>query len=389
MHYFRQFAALLRTSLSEIPQRIGPVLTIVIGVTCAVGVLVSMLAIGVGARRQVMGDVRDDRVILMSTGAQDQGQSSIPKDEAYSIPGLPGIRKGANGKPIVVFQTFVGFQGRKRIGGARVWFPIIGVSPGLQELVPELSVTDGRWFRPGLHELVASNACNRQFNDFELGANHALRGGDWVVVGHFDQGQFQAQCWVYADADSILSAFGRDAFNSVSATLQTTGEYGTLANAVKASPTLKVDVHREREVIEKNFREFNRILNFTAYFVGAIMALGATLGAVNSLYAIVDSRRRELATLRAIGFESGAIIVSTLAESVLLALPGALLGGCLAWALFNGFSASPFGFTFQLAVTPTLFAIGVGWALLMGLIGGLLPAVRAARVPVTTALRAT
>jgi putative ABC transport system permease protein len=389
MHPFRQFAALLWTSLSEIPQRIGPVLTIVIGVTCAVGVLVSMLAMGVGARKQVMGDVRDDRVIFMSTGAQDQGQSSIPKDQAYSIPDLPGIRKGADGKPIVVFQTFVGFQGRKRIGGARVWFAIIGVSPDLQELLPELSVTDGRWFRPGLHELVASNACNRQFSNFELGAKHALRGGEWSVVGHFDQGNFQAQCWVYADADSILSAFSRDAFNSVSAMLQTPADYSTLANSVKASPTLKLDVHREREVVEKDFKEFNRILNFTAYFIGAITALGATLGAVNSLYAIVDSRRRELATLRAIGFGSGAIIVSTLAESVLLALPGAVLGGGLAWALFNGFSASPFGFTFQLAVTPLLVAIGISWALLMGLIGGLLPAIRAARVPVTTALRAT
>jgi putative ABC transport system permease protein len=348
-----------------------------------------MLAMGVGARKQVMGDVRDDRVIFMSTGAQDQGQSSIPKDQAYSIPGLPGIRKGAAGKPIVVLQTFVGFQGRKRITGARVWFPIIGVSPGLQNLVPELTITDGRWFRPGLHELVASNACNRQYNDFELGATHTLRGGEWGVVGHFDQGNFQAQCWVYADADSIFSAFSRDAFNSVSAMLQTPAEYAALANAVKASPTLKIDVHREREVVEKDFKEFNRILNFTAYFVGGITALGATLGAVNSLYAIVDSRRREIATLRAIGFGSGAIIVSTLAESVLLALPGALLGGCLAWALFNGFSASPFGFTFQLAVTPFLVAIGMGWALTMGLIGGLLPAIRAARVPVTTALRAT
>ena len=390
MHPFRQFAALLRTSLSEIPHRIGPVLTIVVGVTCAVGVLVSMLAMGIGARRQVMGDVRDDRVIFMSTGAENQGQSSVPKDVAYSIATLPGIRKGADGKPISVSQVFVGFQGRKRIGGARVWFPIIGVSPGLQELEPELSITEGRWFRPGLHELIASNACNRQFSNFELGARHVLRGGEWVVVGHVDQGHYQAQCFVYADADSILSAFGLDNFNFVSAMLQTPAGYSTLANAVRANPTLKVDVHHEREAVEKDFKEFNRILNFTAYFVGAIMALGATLGAVNSLYAIVDSRRRELATLRAIGFESSAIILSTLAESVLLALPGALLGGCLAWALFNGFSASPFGFTFQLAVTPGLLvAVGVGWALLMGLIGGLLPAIRAARVPVTTALRAT
>ena len=118
------------------------------------------------------------------------------------------------------------------------------------------------------------------------------------------------------------------------------------------------------------------------------MAIAATLGAVNSLYAIIDSRRRELATLRAIGFGSGAIIASILSESILLALPGALLGGALAWIFFNGLSASPFGVSLQLAVTPSLVVLGITWALAMGLLGGFLPALRAARVPVTAALRA-
>ena len=131
---------------------------------------------------------------------------------------------------------------------------------------------------------------------------------------------------------------------------------------------------------------FVRVL--ASYFVGTIMAIGATLGAVNSLYAIVDSRRRELGTLRAIGFGSGAIVASILCESLLFALPGALLGGALAWVFFNGLSASPFGYNFQLAVTSSLGLIGIAWALGMGLAGGLLPALRAARLPVATALRA-
>jgi putative ABC transport system permease protein len=130
------------------------------------------------------------------------------------------------------------------------------------------------------------------------------------------------------------------------------------------------------------------VLNFVSYFVGAIMAIGATLGVVNSLYALVDSRRRELATLRAIGFGSGAVVVSILCESVLLALPGALLGCLLAWVFFNGLAVSPFGFNFQLDITPSLALLGLAWTLGMGLLGGVLPALRAARVPVTTALRA-
>jgi putative ABC transport system permease protein len=171
--------------------------------------------------------------------------------------------------------------------------------------------------------------------------------------------------------------------------LESPGSFEPLRAAVQSNPSLHLDVQREREAVEQDFKPLNALLNFISYFVGSIMAIGATLGAVNSLYAIVDARRRELATLRAIGFRAAPIIASVLCESILLALPGALLGGALAWILFNGLAASPFGFSFNLAVTPDLAVIGVVWALAMGFVGGLLPALRAGRVPVTTALRAT
>jgi putative ABC transport system permease protein len=170
--------------------------------------------------------------------------------------------------------------------------------------------------------------------------------------------------------------------------LESATGYDELLRALKGNPTFHVEAKHESEVVEEDFKGFHGILNFASYFVGVIMAIGATLGAINSLYALVDARRRELATLRAIGFGSGAIVVSILSESILFAVPGALLGGTLAWAFFNGLSASPFGFSFQLAVTPSLVVLGIAWALAMGLIGGLLPALRAARVSVTTALRA-
>jgi putative ABC transport system permease protein len=171
--------------------------------------------------------------------------------------------------------------------------------------------------------------------------------------------------------------------------LQSPAAYDVLRNAVNANPTLHLEALREREAVEDGFKQLNALFTFVGYFVGTIMAIGATLGAVNALYAIVDSRRRELATLRAIGFGPAAIMASVLCESMVLAVPGALLGGALAWIFFNGLSASPFGYSFQLAVTPSLAVTGVVWALAMGLLGGFLPALRAARVPVTTALRAT
>ena len=389
MDSLRQFGALLRTNLADITQRLAPVVTIIIGVGCAVGVLVSMLAMGTGARRQAMGDVREDRVIVMSTGAQSQMQSSISKDVAYSVAALPGIRKGSDGKPIVLFEVLVPFEGRERGSGRRVWLSLFGVSPGLREVVPELRLTGGRWFRPGLRELIASNACDRQFVGFQLGDQRLMRGGAWAMAGHFDQGHSQVQCIVYADLESIISAFGLTSFNTMSALLQSPSTYSPFAQAVRTNPAFRVEAWHEQDVVEQSFKQLNSILNFTAYFVGAIVALGATLGAMNSLYAMVDSRGRELATLRALGFASGPIIASILAESVLLALPGALLGGCLAWAFFDHLSANAFGYTFQLAITPSLVLVGVAWALTMGLVGGLLPALHAARFPVTTGLRAT
>ena len=185
-----------------------------------------------------------------------------------------------------------------------------------------------------------------------------------------------------------MSTFNRNTYSSVSVRLQSPADYAAFREAVRANPALHLEAERESQVVEEGFKSLNAILNFAGYFVGTIMAVGATLGAVNSLYAIVDSRRRELATLRAIGFASGAIVLSILVESILWAIPGAFLGGALAWLLFNGLSASPFGYSFQLAVTPSLVVVGIVWALGMGLVGGLFPALRAARAHVTTALGA-
>ena len=387
MNFTRQFFGVLLVNLSGAAQRSAPVLTIIIGVTCAVGVLVSMLAMGTGARRQEMGDVRADRVILTTSGAR-VWQSSLSRGEATAVLSLPGIRRGTQGEPIVVFESVVPIEGRRRVMGNRIYFPLVGITPNVTEYLPELRFTGGRMFQTGLHELIASDPCARQFTGFDIGDRRPIHGSDWTVVGNFNQGQAQ-QCVVYADVDSIMSTFSRNTYSSVAVQLQSAADFDAFRDAVNANPALHLEAKREREVMEDGFKELNAILNFVSYFVGTIMAIGATLGAVNSLYAIVDSRRRELATMRAIGFGSAAIVASILCESILWAVPGALLGGALAWALFNGLSASPFGYSFQLAVTPSLAALGMVWALGMGLVGGLLPALRAGRVPVTTALRAT
>ncbi len=386
MNFVRQVFALLRVNLEGIAGRPSAAITILVGVTCAVGALVAMLAIGSGARRQEMGDVRADHVVLSKTGERP-GQSDIAKDEAAAILGLPGIRKDGAGEPIVVFESMTYIEGRRRGTGKRLYFPVTGVSLTLPQYLPDLRFTDGRMFHPGLNELIASNPCAHQFTGFDLGDGRRMHGLAWTIVGHFDQGESQ-QCVVYGDVDSIMSAFKSNTYTSVAVRLQSADGFSAFRDAVAANPSLHLDALQESAVVDDEFKQLNALLNFVAYFIGTIMAMGATLGMVNSLYALVDSRRRELATVRAIGFGPGPIVLAILIEAILLAIPGALLGSALAWGLFNGLAASPFGYSIQLSVTPSLALLGIAWALAMGILGGLLPALRAARVPVTTALRA-
>jgi putative ABC transport system permease protein len=383
----RQFFGLLAIGLSGLLRRLGPVLTILVGVACAVGVLVSMLAMGAGARRQEMSDVRDDRVILTGLGQRPQF-GSIPREQAAAIEDMPQIRRDKAGRPIVVLESVVPMAGRRRGSAAITLFPVFGVTSNITEYEPEMRLTSGRMFHPGMHELVTSNTCTRLFSGLDIGDRPSIHRMPWRVVGHFDLGHAN-DCVVYADVGTVMSVFANSTYSGLEVMLRSPSDFDAFRAAIKANPALQLDAELQRTVVADDFKQLNAVLDFASYFVGTIMAIGGMLGAVNSLYAIVDSRRRELATLRAFGFRPSTLVASALCESMLLAVPGALLGVALAWLFFSGISASPFGYTFQLDVTPALALLGVVWALVMGLIAGILPAVRAARLAVTTALRAT
>ena len=190
-------------------------------------------------------------------------------------------------------------EARRRITGRRTFFPLIGVTRGpFADGQSELHLTEGRTFRPGLHELIASSPCARQFTGFAIGDKRPIGGADWTVVGHYDEGDVQ-QCVVLADAEILMSAFKSNTYTQATATLKSVADYPVLQRALEQNPTLHLEVRHEAEAREEGIRQLNGLLNFAAYFVGSIMAIGATLGAVNSLYSIVDSRRREIATLRA------------------------------------------------------------------------------------------
>src|SRR5882757_8921726 len=229
----KQYWALLCLNLAGIPERLGLVLTLVIGVGCAVGVLVSLLAMGAGARREAMGSVRPDHAVLLSAGALGSMQSSIPKDVATQIRELPGIRQNAAGRPIAVPEAMVYLQARDRVSGTKIGFTLAGVGPGLTDYAPELHLTSGRMFRSGLRELIASNLCARKYADFARGDQRSMRGGNWEVVGNFDIGQTEGLCVVFADVDVLLAAFGRNSYNQVNVMLQSVEGFSELTNAVK------------------------------------------------------------------------------------------------------------------------------------------------------------
>ncbi|MBV8145689.1 MAG: ABC transporter permease, partial [Gammaproteobacteria bacterium] len=269
MRFLRQVLHLLLMNLAGSARRIGSVLTIVVGVTCAVGALVSMLAMGSGVREEALGDARPDRVVFTSIGAQGF-DGSIPRQEAASARQLPGIRKDPHGEPIAVFQTFIPMEGRWRVTGKRVFFPLMGVSPGLTALVPEMHITAGRLFRPGLHELIVSNACTRQFSGFGLGDRRSIHGVDWTIVGQFDSGHSQ-NCVVQTDSETIMAVFGRNTYTQIAALLDSPGDFSRLRAGLQADPTLHLEVRFEKDLIEARLKDFNGVLNFIAYFIGTIM----------------------------------------------------------------------------------------------------------------------
>lgn len=388
MKYIKQMFALLQMSLSGWPQRLGSIAVTMIGITCVVGVLVAMLSMGLGVRTLTSQSVRADRAVVFSKGAQGAFGSNIDRSLVSTIEDMPGVKRDAAGKPLAAATTLVIGTARKKADNARTSIPVFGVDQQFFKVFPELKLTEGRMFTPGLHELIVGKSRHELFKGLEIGDVIHLRGTDWTVVGHYDSQGGVYEGGFMGDVDTVISVYQRNTTQTVTVILDSVKAFDTYSQALQSNPTLSVDLKHEQEVLAQAAKGLTSIMDFISYFVGSVMAIGATLGAINAMYAIVDSRKREIATLRAVGFSNGPIVLAVLIESLLIAIPGALLGVLLAWLFFNGDAVSPFGVSFKLVVTPMLAGMGIAWALVMGLIGGLFPAIRAGRVSVATALRA-
>jgi putative ABC transport system permease protein len=392
---WKQIAAVTAMNLRSVPQRLAPSLVVVIGIAGVVGVLVSVLGMATGLSRAFVSTGNPARAIVLHKAATDEGLSSINFDWVGPIEDAPGVLRGPHGEVAASAEYIAGVNLPQRSDGLETGVIVRGVSPGAFLVHPEWHIAAGRKFRPGLREVIVGSAAASEFAGLEIGRHVELGNNGWTVVGRFTSGGDSHDSELLTDARTLTSAFNWGAYSSVTVRLDSPASFEWFRHALVASPALDVDVVREPDYYLGQAKQLTSLLYLLSTVVGAIMAIGAIFTALNTLYSAVAARTAEIATLRAIGFGPSGVVVSVLAEALALSLLGALLGAAVAWLLFNGNSLSTTGgqfnseVVFRLLVGPSLFGIGVAWACVIGLLGGLLPAIRAARLPVAVALRPT
>jgi putative ABC transport system permease protein len=388
----RQVFAITRIGIESIPQRWAPSLVIVIGLAGVVGVFTALLAMTAGFVSTLKATGRNDAAIIMRGGSDTELNSALTREQSDVIEQQPGISPGADGKPqasaeLVVIAELIRRDDVKN--GANI--TVRGVEPTAFALRPTFHIVAGRNFTPGLRELIVGRGVVRQFQGADVGKTIRMRGSDWTVVGEFETGDsHESELW--ADVNVARTTFGRSGSSSVLVALDGPDGLSKLKAGIAAEPRLTVDALREQEYFSGQTKQFREQIGFLATLVTVIMGLGAIFAALNSMYAAVAARGKEIATLRAIGFGGLPVLASVMVEALLLALAGGVLGAVIAYLLFNNLSVSTLGqnFTqvvFNFKVTPALVLQGLIIALVIGMIGGFLPALRAARLPVTTSLR--
>jgi len=394
MSTLTQAAAVSWMNIRTLPQRIGTSSVVIIGIAGVVAVLISVFAMSTGLVKALQNSATDDRAIVVSTGANAELVSALTNDESLAIADSSGVKKGPDGRALASPEVLMIVNLVKRDGG-EAGAPLRGLTQDGFAVHSEIKMVSGRVFRPGVAELIVGKSAQRLYKGLEVGAEVRLRGTTWRVVGTFESGGGAHESELMADAQTLNSAYQRGSVSqSVLVVVDRAIGFNALKDSITSNPQLQVDAWTERDFGTQESDQISRILSIVAYVVGGIMAIGAIFGALNTMYSAVSTRSREIATLRAIGFGAAPVVISVFVEALLLALVGGACGALIAWLLFNGHSVDTLGggtggqLIFDLVVTPGLMALGILWACLIGVVGGLFPAIRAARLPVAIALRA-
>jgi putative ABC transport system permease protein len=388
----KQVLALSAVSFQHIPQRAGSYLVIVLGVAGVVAVLLSVLAISGSLVRTIAGSGRDDRAIVLQQSAVSENGSIIERGIAARIQSAPGIRKLADGHPIVSTEAIAPMFVREASAARRASVIIRGASSTVFELRPEVKLISGRAMRPGFYELIVGKKASEHFKGLKMNKHVKFRNVDWMIVGVFTSDGDAHEMEMMTDIEMLMSATQRNALSSISVQLESVESYREFKNALASDISLTVKPARESEYYRLQSEPLRDTWSFVAYVVSGIMALGATVGAANTMYSAVSARSVEFATFRAVGFAPNAVLISLVVEATIFAVAGALFGVAVVWILLSGhtFSASAGAsrVATQLSLTPQLVMLGVGWGCAISILGALIPAIRELRRPIAAALRA-
>ncbi|TXI10575.1 MAG: ABC transporter permease [Rhizobium sp.] len=390
---FQQVVSVTTMNIQSIPSRLGTSMVIVIGIAGVVGVLVALLSMAKGFELTLATTGRADRAIIMRGGSNDELSSVLVRDQAQVVMDAPGVAKGADGKPLAIGELFMITDVAKRGSKSPNNVVVRGTNAHVFELRPEARIVEGRMFTPGVREVVVGRTAQRQFAGLNIGDKVDVRDGPWTVVGVFESKGDVHESEIWVDVDALMTASRRQAYNTVTAQLTSADAFQTFKDSLTSDPRVTVQVQREPEYYASRSEQLNKLITVLGYSVATIMGIGALFGALNTMYAAVATRSVEIATLRAIGFGNGPVVISVIPESLVLAAAGGVLGGVIAYVFFNGYTVSTLNMqtfsqvAFQFRVTPDLLWKGVIWACSIGLIGGLFPSIRAARLPIVDALR--
>jgi putative ABC transport system permease protein len=391
----RQTVSVAGVGISTLSQRRGATAVIVVGIAGVVGVLVALLSMAEGYSETLRKTGGTDTAVVMRGASASEVMSVLPRESVTLIPQAPGIARNDKGEPIASEELVVAANLPVKHGAAdeEGSVQLRGVSEQAWAVRPQLKIVAGKRFTPGLRELIVGRGAAQQFAGMVPGNEIRLGAQKWMVVGVFASGDaMESEIW--ADANVVADTYRRGGSRaSVTVRLADPQAFNAFKTALESNPQLKVDVSTTLDYFSKQSEGVTKVLRVIGITVGAIMAIGAMFGALNTMFAAVAARAREIATLRAIGFPGVPVVVAVMLETMLLALIGGVVGGLVAYLVFNGYGASTMAagsvgkLNFELRVSPELLWTGLKWALAIGFIGGLFPAVRAARMPVTSALR--
>lgn len=388
-----QIVAVTGVNLRSIRDRLGSSTVAIFGIMGVVIVFIAVLSVAEGFRAAMQANGDENTLLVMRSGADTEMTSGLTGEHTRIVAEAPEIARDAAG-PLASPELLVIVDIPLRRSGTSANVPLRGVTPIAFKVHPKVQIVEGRTFEPGRNEVVVGRAAVRQFEGLDLGSTLKWGANTWTVVGIFEAGGAAAESELWCDAKVLQPAYRRgNSYQSVYLHVDSPDAFPRVKDALTTDPRLNVTVMREPDYFAQQSRTLQTVIKSIGFVIAGLMGIGAIFGAVNTMYTAVASRSREIATLRALGFGSIPVVISVLVEAIALSLVGGVIGALVAWAAFDGYQTSTMNFqtfsqvAFAFAVTPALLVQGLFYATIMGLLGGLLPAIRAARLPVVTALR--